>query len=282
MANKEQLPIYQKLILALKSGYKALDNDTQQQVADFIITQQNVNGAFNNRGGNPDFYYSLFGYWLCEELELNDIKEKHRVFIDSYAGKEPAGTIDLLAYTLIRIGLSHGDKAGSAWTVLKKILRERGNIDFSYRFFLLMIVLDAQRKFRKTLLFFATPWLYFYKPAVNTPCSILSALIFIKNQAGLNHKKEQDKLLALYENGSGFRVFRRVTHSDMLSTAVALFVLRAIGYDLRLISPGCLNFVEGNYHSGAFMSGDGDQSLDLEYTFYGLVALGSLMQEKND
>jgi len=133
-----------------------------------------------------------------------------------------------------------------------------------------------------TLLLIARTWLYFYKPKGNIPCSILAALIFVKNRAGLNYSTEQDKLLALYVSGSGFRVFERVGHCDMLSTAVALFVLRDSGYDLRLISPGCLNFIEGNYHSGAFISGDGDLSLDLEYTFYGLIALGSLTEESND
>ena len=282
MAKKEQLPIYQKLVLSLKTGYKALDSDTQHQIDTFIGTQQNLNGGFNNRGGNSDFYYSLFGYWLCEALELKDIRDKHRAFIESYAGKEPDGTIDMLAFTLIRIGLSKGDTTYPTLPLLKKIFRESGKINLSYRFFLLLMVLDAQNKYRTTLLLFARTWLYFYRPTGNIPCSILAALIFVKNRAGLNYKKEQDKLLALYESGSGFRVFNRVRQCDMLSTAVALFVLQDTGYDLRLISPGCLNFIEGNYRSGAFMSGDGDQSLDLEYTFYGLIALGSLTEEAND
>jgi hypothetical protein len=76
--------------------------------------------------------------------------------------------------------------------------------------------------------------------------------------------------------GSGFRVFKQIRNCDMLSTAVALYVLKETGYDLRLTAPGALSFIESNYESGAFLSGDGDPTRDLEYTFYGLIALGSL------
>ncbi|NCB08501.1 MAG: hypothetical protein EOM73_10090 [Bacteroidia bacterium] len=40
--------------------------------------------------------------------------------------------------------------------------------------------------------------------------------------------------------------------------------------------PDCLNLVQQNYDTGAFLSGDGDLSRDLEYTFYGLLTLGTL------
>ena len=63
-----------------------------------------------------------------------------------------------------------------------------------------------------------------------------------------------------------------------LSTAVALFVLRETAYDMRMITPVCLDFVQQNYDDGAFLSGDGDATRDLEYTFYGLLALGTLIE----
>ena len=62
----------------------------------------------------------------------------------------------------------------------------------------------------------------------------------------------------------------------MLSTAVALFALNYAESDLRLLKPACLDFIQQNFADGAFLSGDGDQTADLEYTFYGLLALGVL------
>ena len=46
-----------------------------------------------------------------------------------------------------------------------------------------------------------------------------------------------------------------------------------------MIKPGCLEFVGANYSDGSFLSGDGDLTKDLEYTFYGLLALGALINE---
>lgn len=282
MATENQLPIYQKLILALRAGYMALDQEAKNQVAAFVGSQQAPNGGFFNRGGTPDFYYSLFGYWLSEALESDPLRDKLRTFIDSCDGKEPEGTVDLMALTLIRTSLSETEKKYSLRPVLRKLFKESAKIDLSYRFFLLLMILDAQNRYRRTLMFFARTWLYFYRLPDNTPCSILAALVYVKSLAGLNFNREREKLLFLYENGSGFRVFGRVMHCDLLSTAVALFVLKETGYDLRIITPGCLEFAESNFQAGAFMAGDGDQSLDLEYTFYGLIALGSLTNETYD
>ena len=282
MANTIHQPIYQKLILTLKAGYHALDRSTQIQIASFVSGEQNLNGGFNDRASNPDLYYSLFGYWLSEALELREVKERFGTFIDSHTEKEPEDTIDFLVLTLIRTGLSKGGKSGRTLPVLKRIFMERGKIDLSYRFFLLLMVLDAQNKYKPALLFLARIWLPFYNPAgKNLPCSILAALLYVRKQAGMNFRTEQDHLLTRYLSKSGFRVFDKVRNCDVLSTAVALFVLKDAGYDLRLISPGCLRFIEDNYNSGAFMAGDGDLTLDLEYTFYGLTALGSLTEDAN-
>ena len=93
---------------------------------------------------------------------------------------------------------------------------------------------------------------------------------------GLNTNKMQKKLLDFSVEAGGYRAFDSVQTADMLSTGVALFVLKGTGFDLREIKPGCLEFVQNNYLDGAFISGDGDLTKDLEYTFYGLLALGSL------
>jgi hypothetical protein len=79
-----------------------------------------------------------------------------------------------------------------------------------------------------------------------------------------------------FEKGKGFKVFPEQGNADLLSTAVSLFGLKKIGADLRIVSPVCLDLVQQNYDNGAFLSGDGDSSRDLEYTFYGLLTLGVL------
>ena len=84
-------------------------------------------------------------------------------------------------------------------------------------------------------------------------------------------------LLSFFEEGRGFKAFPQVGTADLLSTAAALFALKEAGADLRIIAPSCLHFIQENYSSGAFLAGNGDEIRDLEYTFYGLLALGTLV-----
>jgi hypothetical protein len=93
------------------------------------------------------------------------------------------------------------------------------------------------------------------------------------NQDGLD---EQEVLKSFACKSGGFKAFAHLDQADMLSTAVALFALNFAGSDLRLLKPGCLDFIQQNYAEGAFLSGDGDPTTDVEYTFYGLLALGVL------
>jgi hypothetical protein len=106
-----------------------------------------------------------------------------------------------------------------------------------------------------------------------------AALLYARKIVGLRIAERQTDLLKYTNKGGGFRAFESVDTSDSLSTGVALFVLKETDYDLRMIAPGCLDFVQENYESGAFLSGDGDVTKDLEYTFYGLLALGSLFND---
>jgi hypothetical protein len=93
------------------------------------------------------------------------------------------------------------------------------------------------------------------------------------NQDGLT---EQELLKSFACETGGFKAFAHLNNADMLSTAVALFALNFAGSDLRLLKPACLDFIQQNYAEGAFLSGDGDTTIDVEYTFYGLLALGVL------
>ena len=94
--------------------------------------------------------------------------------------------------------------------------------------------------------------------------------------AGKNVEKEQKQVFSRFEKDKGFKVFRETENADLLSTAVALFALKETDADLRMVAPDALNLVQQNYESGAFLSGDGDKIKDLEYTFYGLLILGTL------
>lgn len=274
--NKEEQPVYQQLIQSVKRGFSVLDSTIQNEIVGFIKSQQKPNGGFVDRSGNPDPYYSLFGHWLCLATDMREQDNLLKHYINKFEGTKTRNIINQLAVFLISLDLLPEKKKTSFFTILKKHFKNRQTIDSAYHFFLLTLVFDASNKHKRLYFFIAKIWLLFYTPVNNIPCSLLSALIFTRRKLGLKYENLRNKLITYNHEQGGFKAFKSLKSSDMLSTGIALFVLEKTAYDLRMIKPGCLNFVEQHYYSGSFLSGDGDITKDLEYTFYGLLAIGSL------
>jgi len=85
-----------------------------------------------------------------------------------------------------------------------------------------------------------------------------------------------DWLLSQHDPGGGFRAVPLAPEPDLLSTAVALLVLRRLGADVAPIRKSCLRFVHSLQASGGFAGHAHGDAPDAEYTFYGLTALGCL------
>ncbi len=85
------------------------------------------------------------------------------------------------------------------------------------------------------------------------------------------------KWLLGQHDGTGFVAGRGVCGPDLLSTAVALHSLALSGTDLTSLREPTLDFIDSLWSSrGGFFGNWFDNVLDCEYTFYGLLALGSL------
>ena len=111
---------------------------------------------------------------------------------------------------------------------------------------------------------------------VQKPCPVVAAeqiLAYLKS--GSKGCRPGD-IMAFYRGNGGFAALLGAPLPDLLSTAVSLFALGFTGYDLRLLKPDCLGFVGSCYKEGGFMSSKNDTQPDIEYTFYGLLALGAL------
>jgi hypothetical protein len=138
------------------------------------------------------------------------------------------------------------------------------------------LTLDAVLPFRGLLKRFSGKMLSRVEVNEHSPCSEIAAKVFLLKMLGKDDSDEQQLLMSFASETGGFRAFQHLEQADMLSTAVALFALQFSGCDLRLVKPASLDFIQQNYFNGAFLSGDGDPTTDLEYTFYGLLALGTL------
>ena len=75
----------------------------------------------------------------------------------------------------------------------------------------------------------------------------------------------------------GFLALPAAPLPDLLSTAVALHALDAVQADFSHLKEPCLDFVDSLWDAtGGFHGNWTDDTLDCEYTYYGLLALGHL------
>ena len=275
-SKKSDIPVYRQFIELVQKGFSALDAESREEVKKFVQLCQHETGGFTNRTGSPDLYYSLFGVWLALALELNETLENQKRFIAGNAGEEK-GLVDSFALWLIRLVVfKHEFTKPSVFKLLNLTFFEGNKTSFFYRLFLFLLTFDAFYR-NNTVHFFSRPALLFFSPSPDAPCSIMAATIVARHTAGLNTKKETERLLGYFEENKGFKVFEETEEADLLSTAVSLFALKTAVADLRLVKPACLKLIQQNYSNGAFLAGSGDEMHDLEYTFYGLLALGIIV-----
>lgn len=271
-------PIYRQFIHEIEKGFLLLDETTREEIREFVASRQHQNGAFTNRAGHPDKYYTLFGVWLSEALGLTSQMNQLKIFTEK-ANPDKKKVVEWFALLLIKVVADNDFKKPAIFSLVKMIFKGGKDINPAYQVFLFLLSFDALYGKNRFLYFLFGVVLNFYRLPEDTPCSISAAVLVAKFLVGKNVENETQNQLAYFEAGKGFKVFKEMENADLLSTAVALFALKKAGADLRIVAPDCLNLIQQNYDSGAFLSGDGDSSRDLEYTFYGLLALGTLTEK---
>ncbi len=290
------------MVSLLRNALNVLDEQGQMEVFKFLKSQQNTDGGFKDRGGRSDLYYSLFGMLileaegrsqkseelLTEPLEgrpltrnpklVTEIREKLREFIERQSSKEVPGFIEQCCLALLQkeLRINRFSRTKTLAKLTRSFWKERNSINFSYRSFVLFLTLNAVLPFRGLLKRFSGKMLSRIEVNEHSPCSEIAAKVFLLKMLEKDGSEEQQLLMSFASESGGFRSFQHLEQADMLSTAVALFALKNADCDIRLLTPDCLGFIQQNFIDGAFLSGDGDQTVDLEYTFYGLLALGKL------
>jgi hypothetical protein len=286
------------MIALLRNALNLLDEQGKEEVLQFLISQQNPDGGFKDRGGKSDLYYSLFGGLMLRavEKETGDRRPetgeplpeseavegailKLKQFIAQQSSSEVPGFIEKCCLVLLQKELKAGrnSKLKALISLGKSFWKERHSINLSYRSFVMFLTLDAVLPFRRILKTGAKRMLARTTIDQHSPCSEVAAKVFLQKMMSQDGSEDQELLKSFACESGGFKAFAHLENADMLSTAVALFALNYAGCDLRLLKPICLDFIEQNFSYGAFLSGDGDPTADVEYTFYGLLALGVLV-----
>lgn len=284
-----------KLLKTLQRGYDTLGEQAKQLMADFIISQRSADGGFVNKQGESDLYYTAFGTLLQYIFNIKFSTEE----LNDYLDKIDAEGLDLIHYAAyMRCGLlasvAGKTKLGAALKMLsRKEIRDEQSFEVwpnndknsPYSRFIWHSLLEdtnnhkgndsetiaALEEYTVTGGGFSN----MKGQAIASANATSAALMVIGQFDGYNKGSEGVKYLLKSQLPSGgFKAADNTHMPDLLSTATALFTLRCYGVQPRYSAQ---EFVEAHWlDNGGFGATILDSSSDVEYLFYGLLALGTL------
>ena len=263
----------------LKNSISMLDPSMVNEMRAFIIDKQTLEGGFADRAGKCDIYYSLFGYLVAEALNIKVVNEPLKKYVKIAVSKNNLIGVDLFCGAILYVRLYGIDTTSQKLkNQVSDVIRTKTKGHQEYISFLGILALYYLEDF-------VGMWRLIrqYKPISferEIPCPVLAAIAILMETSGKQYPPLKEKLLSFYRNGRGFVALQNTPTEDLLSTAVALYALNFLDADIRLIKPSCMVFIDDLYFKGGFLATTYDIKPDVEYTFYGLLGLGSLQSPK--
>lgn len=259
----------------LRRSLNMLNDDSIDRLRLFTGSRQTASGGFADRAGKADLYYTLFGYFVSEALGMNEVLPGIR----SYTGREISRDnirgvhlhcAAILASRLELPGFNREFFIGR----MRENLESSSSRQPAYHSFLNLLSSWYMNDYAG--LFLISRRLKTLNVSDQLPSPVLAAYTVLQKSFRKNVDELKSSLLSFHEDNGGFKAVRNAPVTDLLSTAVALYALRYAAHDLRTIKPGCLDYVDSLFTDGGFGGNALDTEPDIEYTFYGLLALGSL------
>ena len=284
-----------KMLDTLQQGKKRLGSEAQKRISSFVSSQMTENGAFMDKNGNDDLYYTSFGLMLVYVFNLNINTKQTEKWLDKQNDK----LSDLLYYAahvrsrmlckLMESGklyfalqrlftkkpklpaftdYPHGDKYSPYSQFLLLSLKEDMGIETDNR----QEILTSLSSYRVENGGFSN-----IKGGKTASTNATVAALAVKGQlCGYQKNDDVNYLYSLQDDSGGFYANHSAPVPDLLSTATALFMLKCYGVVPRVTAN---EFVEAHWVSdtGGFCATLMEENCDVEYTFYGLLALGSLI-----
>ena len=272
--------------------------ESGELVADFLRSQLNDDGGFQDRDGKSDLYYTVFGIEglmaLQADVPAPRIARYLRSFDDGHdldlvhlaclARSWAALPEELQDFPRARMargleGYRTADGGYNAHTGA-----ERGTV---YGCFLAVGAMqdlgceikDTRRLLQSIASLEVPDGSYANQhelPLGMTPPTAAAAALFRQLGATPNPGLGRWLLSRCHKQG-GFLATEVAPVPDLLSTATALHALAGLQVDFAPMVEPCLDFIDTLWtNRGGFFGSWEDDQLDCEYTYYGLLALGHL------
>ncbi len=287
---KEPLSI--RLMRALRVGIGKLSSEATTLIRQYVESQC-VSGevCFMNKSGVPDLYYTAFGWLLAALLDIKLDREKRKVLLES----QKKAALDLIHYAaLMRCYLLDDwmDKGGLRLALTGITHREvrnldsfhdipQGDVGSPYSQFIWQGVLEDTGNGHLIKIqdlenyHVGTGGYANYQEKVVPTLNATAAALALKGQLeGWKKNTDVEALRQMQEENGGFKASPSAPVADLLSTATALFILKQYkvepAFDAEV-------FITSHWQDGGgFSATILDDSSDVEYVFYGLLALGAL------
>jgi hypothetical protein len=259
----------------LKRSVNVLDKHAVEGIKEYVKGSQTQSGGFADKAGHADIYYTLFGNFLAEALEMKDMIPSIKRYTETRSAQNDLTGVNLYCAAILSARLGNDQMV---MKTMRKKVRESINAGLNkqpaYGAFLNLLTCYYAEDFKS--LYLIRKQLMKFDGHTGLPCPVVAALLVLQRSFNKPVNNLQNELLSFLAGNGSFKATRAAPIPDLLSTAVALYALRFAGADLRGIKPGCLDFIDSMYRNGGFGGNAIDQDPDIEYTFYGLLALGAL------
>ncbi len=260
-------------------------------VARFLLAQRNDDGGFRDRAGASDLYYTVFGLEGLIALCIDPPAEETAAYLRSFGDGESLDFVHLACLARCWADVSRGLSHVPVDAISRRIETHRSP-DGGYNgtlygcFLALGAYQDLRREMpeRARLLdcirrLQAADGGYANQPGATvgqTPATAAAATLLRQLDQPAPPALGQ-WLLERCRPAGGFFASPQAPIPDLLSTATALHALAGLHVALDGIREPCLDFIDSLWtNQGAFYGNWADDSLDCEYTYYALLALGHL------
>lgn len=276
----------------------SLLGESRELVAGFLRASLNDDGGFRDRAGESDLYYTVFGLegLLAVQAPLPDAT---RAYLQRFADGR---ALDFVHLTCLGRAWGSISKTGPPDEVREHIrsrletyrsadggfaVTQGAETGSAYACFLALGAIedlgsdlpDAEGLLRCLEGVRAADGAYAnHRGASEGSTPATAAAVMVMHRLSVDPAPAvAGWLLARCHPEGGFFAAPRAPLPDLLSTATALHALAALHADIEAVREPCLDFVDTLWTSaGGFHGSWADSTLDCEYTYYGLLALGHL------
>ena len=292
-------------MLRAASQAKYLLNDSTELVINFINKQICQDGGFNSRSGQSDLYYTVFGMETLLALEAKLSPERISNYLQQFADGASLDLVHLSCLSRCWADITQfqqkeidSDTRALIATHIENYRSSDGGYNNSpkaghgtvYGCFLALGAyqdLNIEMKDPGALADCVKSLQTKDGGYSNEPDSQVGLTPATAAALALQHYLDMpindfaaQWLLSQFDARGGFLAnpaLRQVGLPDLLSTATALHALALAGISVGHIKEKCLDFLDSLWSSGGGFCGSwADRTLDCEYTYYGLMALGHL------